>query len=64
MGIGEWIVLVVFGLVVPIGVLYRVAGARGQSSRYALWGLLSYVGLVIGLLVLIAMPKAERTDSF
>ena len=49
------IIMLVWAL--PIGVLVAVAARRGQSRAYGLWGLLGLIGLVIGLLMMIAMPK-------
>lgn len=63
-GIGEWMVLVLLVWLIPMGVLYRVANARGQEGRYALWGLLSYAGLIVGILVMMAMPRPQpATES-
>ncbi len=52
------ILFLVWGI--PIIVLWRVAVARGQSAIYCLWGLLGLLGLVIGLLIMIAMPSKQR----
>lgn len=57
MGIGEWLIVLVLVMGIPMGTLGWVAGQRGQSRRFALWGLLSYAGLVIGLFVMMAVPK-------
>lgn len=57
MGIGEWAILAILFLAIPMGTLAWVAGQRGQSRRFAMWGLLSYAGLVIGLLVMMAVPR-------
>lgn len=51
--------LVVF-LGIPVWTLRYVARSRGQSERFVLWGLLSYLGLVIGILVMIATPQAQQ----
>jgi len=56
LGGAEILVLAILFLL-PMAVLYRVAKARGQSGAYAWWGVLSLLGLVIGLLMLIAMPQ-------
>lgn len=58
-GIGEYMVGILLVFLIPMGVLYRVAKARGQEGRYGLWGLLSYPGLIIGLLVMMAMPRQQ-----
>ncbi len=55
------IAVVVFGI--PMLTLWRVAVARGHGANYALWGLLSWAGLVIGLLVLIATPVKATPDA-
>jgi hypothetical protein len=49
------IVLLVFAL--PIFILWKVASARGQTHAYALWGILGFVGLIVGLLIMMAMPR-------
>jgi len=60
MGIGEYLILALVLVIIPMGVLYRVAHARGQEGRFALWGLLSYAGLVIGLLIMMAMQRGQK----
>lgn len=49
------IILVFFGI--PFVVLWKVATARSQSTAYVLWGFLGWLGLIIGLLMMVAMPK-------
>lgn len=60
LGVGELLILFLVFNAIPMSTLWRVASARGQPSRYMLWGLLSYAGLVIGLLVLLAMPRRTK----
>lgn len=64
MGIGEWLILAVALVGIPMGVLSWVAGQRGQSRRFALWGVLSYVGLLVGLLVMLAVPTRHTASRF
>ena len=45
---------------VAVAVLIAVANARGRSPFWALFGLLGIPGLLIGLLVLIALPVQAR----
>ncbi len=53
--LGLWIIFAM-----PIGVLLFVAVVRGHSLWTALWGLLSWPGMVIGLLVLLfATPRTK-----
>ena len=62
MGPLELLIIVAVVWLLPVFTLYSVAGSRGQSRRYAFWGLLSWLGLIVGLLVMIATPtpKEER----
>lgn len=41
---------------ISIGILVAVANARGRSSLWSLFGIWPIVGLVIGLLILMAFP--------
>ena len=41
---------------ISIGILMAVANARGRSSLWSLFGIWPIVGLLIGLLILIAFP--------
>ena len=63
LGIGEVLVIALLVFIVPMGVLFRVASARGQSARFSLWGLLSYAGLIIGLLIMLAMPRSTKKGT-
>lgn len=45
----------VFGA--PALALSYVAAARGKSRWFALWGALSYLGMLIGLIMLVATPS-------
>ena len=56
LGVPEIIIILLF-FGVPFIVLWKVAQARGQSAAYTLWGLLGWLGLIIGLLIMMAMPK-------
>ena len=51
----EFAVLVIF-LFGPTIVLWKVAEAKNASYAYALWGLLGWIGLIIGLALL--LPKS------
>jgi hypothetical protein len=42
-----------------VGILSAVANARGRSSLWSLFGLWLIPGLVVGLLVLIALPSNQ-----
>jgi len=57
LGLVEWLILIVIPFGIPMGTLFWLAVQRGQSRRFALWGLLSYLGLIIGILVMLAVPK-------
>ncbi len=48
------IVLIVWAA--PIAILVYVANARGRSPWFGAFGILGLIGLVVGLLVLIAVP--------
>jgi uncharacterized membrane protein len=54
--------LVLAGLWVSIGlpalVLVPLALERGRSAAWGWWALLSYAGLLVGLIALLAMPPA------
>ena len=59
LGVPELLIIaIVFAL--PVGVLWKVAVARGQSRAYAFWGILGWLGLIIGLLMMVAMPRRSR----
>ncbi len=65
---GPEIAILLLFWVVPAIVLWRVAGARGQTRLHILWAILGWMGLIIGLLVMIAMPRrsaavVEKTSS-
>lgn len=53
----EILIALVLFIAPPVWTLRYVASRRGASKNFQFWGLLSYVGLVIGLLVMIALPK-------
>ena len=46
-----------------VGILMAVANARGRSGLWSLFGLWLVPGLVIGLLVLIALPSANNPPA-
>jgi hypothetical protein len=52
--------MVMFIGILPFIVLACVATARGQSMWYMLWGFLSWTGVIIGLLVMIALPQRTQ----
>ena len=54
------IVSLAFFFALPMLVLFQVSKARGLTRAHTLWGLLSFLGLIIGLLVMIAMPTRRR----
>lgn len=58
-GLPELLIIVV-GWVIPIVVLTKVASRRAQSRMYGFWGLLGYLGLIIGLLIMIAVGRGSR----
>lgn len=40
-------------IAIPIVVLYQAAQSRGQNgAAYAWWGLLGFLGMIVGLLIL------------
>ena len=59
--LGFLILVVVLSLVavVPFVVLGTVASRRGQSMAYMFWGLLGWLGVIIGLLMMMAMPSRD-----
>ena len=66
MGALELLAIFVVFLFIPMMALRIVARARGQSpNHFMLWGLFSYLGLIVGLLVMIAMPAraADKPSS-
>ena len=46
----------VFIFIIPAAVLSQVAQARGLSGAYWLWAALGWIGLLVGLVHLMAMP--------
>jgi len=62
LGAAELLILLL-GLALPFGVLGMVASRRGQSAAYVLWGLLSWLGVIIGLLMMIAMPRKNESQG-
>jgi Zn-dependent protease len=59
--LGFLVLVVVLSLVavVPFVVLGVVASRRGQSMAYMFWGLLGWLGVIIGLLMMMAMPPQD-----
>ena len=49
--------------VVPFVVLGMVASRRRQSMAYMFWGLLSWLGVIIGLLMMMAMPPKDVSQG-
>ncbi len=49
--------IVVLKIALPIAVLYVVARTRGRSPLFALWGLLSWFGVIIGMVIMITTRK-------
>lgn len=60
MGLGEFFLIAIVGFLAPMAVLGRVAAARHEPSTWALWGLLSWAGVLIGLLMMIASPRKPQ----
>lgn len=56
MGPGELAIIAFVCFVLPMVVLVHVADSRGQSRAYGLWALLGYLGLIIGVLIMMAIP--------
>jgi hypothetical protein len=58
---GFLILVIVLTLVavLPFVVLGMVASRRGQSMAYMFWGLLGWLGVIIGLLMMMAMPPGD-----
>jgi len=53
--------ILTFPLWMPMGVLLLVAHNRRRSPAYAWWALMSYIGMVIGLiLILTKEPGPEK----
>ncbi|MCO5201737.1 MAG: hypothetical protein M9925_08575 [Chloroflexi bacterium] len=59
--LGFLVLVVVLSLVavVPFVVLGVVASRRGQSMAYMFWGLLGWLGVIIDLLMMMAMPPHD-----
>ncbi len=58
LGFLSLVILLSLIAVVPFVVLGMVASHRGQSMAYMFWGLLGWLGVIIGLLMMMAMaPK-------
>lgn len=57
MAAAEMAILVFIGFVLPMVVLVHVADSRGQTRAYGLWALLGYVGLILGMLIMMASPR-------
>lgn len=60
-GAAELLIIAIIWLI-PTFTVNSVAGARGQSRRYALRRILGLLGLIIGLLVMIATPRPEERN--
>ena len=63
MGPLEVAILVLFVFVPPAIILYRVAKGRGRSGQFAWWALLGWLGLIVGLLILLATNAPERAET-
>ena len=48
---------------ISIGILMAVANARGRSPLWSLFGIWPVLGLLIGLLILIAFPANPEPPS-
>lgn len=55
------VVLLALVAVVPFVVLGMVASRRGQSMAYMFWGLLGWLGVIIGLLMMMAMAPKDAS---
>lgn len=58
---GLWVLGHVVTAVIAVIILLNVASARGRSKWWALLGIGGLPGLVVGLLVLIALPVQPQT---
>lgn len=58
LGAPELLILFLF-FGIPFIVLGMVASRRGQSMAYMLWGFLGLLGVIIGLLMMMAMPPKD-----
>ena len=47
----------------PSALLYRRAVRVGASKWHALWGILSYVGLLIGLILVRSLKDSKTSDA-
>ena len=43
--------------------LIAVASARGQSRWFGLWAILGFVGLIAGLLLMLALPTTKPPST-
>ena len=48
---------------VPAAALYWVAKQRGRSGWWAWWALLSWLGFLVGILMLVASPRLSKAES-
>jgi len=55
--------LYLLAAMVCVGILLAVANARGRSPLWSLFGVWLVPGLLIGLLVLIALPTSQPPAS-
>lgn len=52
--------IIVFGVVLPIIIMWGIAASMDRSPAHMLWGLIGWLGVIIGLLYLIATkPPAQ-----
>lgn len=55
--------VIILSAVLPAIILYWVARERGRSSRFAWWGLLAWIGLIVGLLLMLTTAASEEESS-
>jgi len=61
----ELFILFAITSLLPAFILYRVADSKGASKMFALWGLLlGWLGLIIGLVLLVTRKEPRPTGGF
>ena len=52
--------ILIFGVFIPIIVMWGIAASMERSPAHMLWGLIGWLGVIIGLLFLIATKPESR----
>ena len=56
------VALIVFWLGAPAGILLLIAHSRRQAYVFALWGLLSWLGLAIGIVHMLSVKRLDQAS--